>query len=196
MKGSPPRDRCRQPRMRSSLVQKVLPAAHAPTFIHDQLTQERCRFAALEGPGTNGREQRPGRSSASSTSLMFGRFVVKMILRPCARTTPSAIARKRCRSWLPLLRARSMWSASSITKASCERALHKSPWKLPRVVDIGWRCVRSGHCRFLDCALSLTGLSAAHADRCHDGSANGAIAGWCVMSAIERSAVRRGPQHG
>ncbi|HEX4970821.1 MAG TPA: hypothetical protein VFV69_07170 [Steroidobacteraceae bacterium] len=42
--------------MRSSLVQKVLPAAHAPTFIHDQLTQERCRFAALEGPGTNGRE--------------------------------------------------------------------------------------------------------------------------------------------
>ena len=46
-------------------------------------------------------KQRPGRTSASSMSPMFGRFVVKMIFRPSARTTPSATQRNgaacRCR---------------------------------------------------------------------------------------------------
>ena len=40
-------------------------------------------------------KQRPGHKSASSMSPMFGRLVVKMILRPCARTTPSATAQKQ-----------------------------------------------------------------------------------------------------
>ena len=38
-------------------------------------------------------------------SPTLGRFVLKMIFRPSARTTPSATARKRCRSALPLARA-------------------------------------------------------------------------------------------
>src|SRR5258706_8355200 len=47
-------------------------------------------------------KQRPGRTSASSISPMLCKLVVKMILRPWARTTPSATVRKRCRSTLPL----------------------------------------------------------------------------------------------
>ena len=70
-----------------------------------QLSRQPIVLAAHPSLGVNSlaelialAKQRPGRSNASSRSFTLGRLVVKMILRPCALTTPSAMARKRCRS--------------------------------------------------------------------------------------------------
>src|SRR5712675_2312179 len=61
------------------------------------LTSRRSTSACSSARKRTLAKQRPGRSSASSMSPTLGRFVVNRILRPCARTTPSAIARNRCR---------------------------------------------------------------------------------------------------